>query len=207
MGKKHQEGFTLIELLVLMMVLAVVVGLGVPALGDIVANSRMSAAGERSGEQPAGCARRGLDPQPHRHGLRQQRLGCANTRAAMPASSLLDGWIVFEDANNDGVVDAAEPVLQAHGPLDDSIRSAERIGSRRGPPQVRVVSRRRRSSGHRRHAAGVRNIQLCDARGNRRHRRRPCGRALDHDFARRPAGADRPRRATAGRGSNPLGGC
>jgi type IV fimbrial biogenesis protein FimT len=165
MGKKHREGFTLIELLVLMMVLAVVIGFGVPALGDIVANSRMS--------QAANDLVSSLQAARAEASTRNRSVTiCASSDwdAEHPGcdagTNLLDGWIVFEDTNDDGVVDAAEPVLQAHGPLDDSIRLQSQSKTDRGPPQYVSF----RDSGTPQDIAGlapgVRNIQLCDARGN-----------------------------------------
>lgn len=205
MGKKHQEGFTLIELLVLMMVLAVTLGMGVPAFTAMVANSRMSAAAN--------------DIVNSLHAARAEATTrsrsvtlCAssNWNAQQPGCdagvSLLDGWIVFEDADADGAVGAAEPVLQAHGPLHDSIRLQGRSGADSGPPQYLSF----RDDGLLQDIPGlapaVRNIQLCDARGNQdTGDGRAAGRLLTVLPAGRPALIDGVARLQDA--ANPLGGC
>ncbi len=165
MGKKHQEGFTLIELLVLMMVVAVVIGFGVPGIAGIVANSRMSQATNdlvSSLQAARGAA--------SSRGSSVTVCASGNWDASHPACEagigLLDGWIVFEDANTNGVVDAGEAVLQAHGPVDDSIRLRPQSGTDGGSP--RYVSFRPDGSPQNLPGLdeGVRNIQLCDSRGN-----------------------------------------
>lgn len=165
MGKEHQEGFTLIELLVLMMVLALTLGLGVPAMTSMAANGRMTVAANDlvSSIQAARaqassrslpvtlCASRDWDaPAPH----------CAAD------ASLLDGWIVFEDADGDAAAGPGETVLQVHGPLDDRIRLQARTAADGGMPQFLSF----RADGFPAGIGarpGVRNIQLCDERGNR----------------------------------------
>ena len=166
MGKKHQEGFTLIELLVLMMVLAVTLGLGVPAFNAMMANNRMSAAAN--------------DLVSSLHSARAEALTrsrsvtmCASLgwQADQPVcdggtASLLDGWIVFVDEDSDGTVDNGELVLQTHGPLHDSIRSQPNSKSDSDPPYYLSFS----AVGVLQNIAGlppaVTNIQLCDARGD-----------------------------------------
>lgn len=165
MGKRHQEGFTLIELLVLMMVLALTLGLGVPAMSSMAANGRMTVVANdlvssiRAARTQASltslpvtlCASRDWDaPQPR----------------CDAHASLLDGWIVFEDADGNASVDPGEAVLQAHGPIDDAIRLQTGTLSDGGSPQFISF----RSDGFPIAVGGrpgVRNIQLCDARGNR----------------------------------------
>ena len=205
MGKKHQEGFTLIELLVLMMVLALTLGIGVPAFTSMFANSRMSAAANdivsslSSARAEATTRNRSVT-----------LCASSNWNAARPdcdaGASLLDGWIVFVDADTDGVVGAAEPVLQAHGPLDVSIRSQGRSGADIGPPQYLSF----RDDGLLQDIPGlapaVRNIQLCDARGNRdTGNGRAAGRWITILPAGRPALIDSVARLQDA--ANPLGGC
>ena len=205
MGKKHQEGFTLIELLALMMVLALTLGIGVPAFTTMFANSRMSAAANdivsslQSARAEATTRNRSVT-----------LCASSNWNVQRPdcdaGQSLLDGWIVFEDADTDGAVDAAEPVLQAHGPLDDSIRSQGRSRADIGPPQYLSF----RDDGLLQDIPGpvaaVRNIQLCDARGNRdTGDGRAAGRWITILPAGRPSLIDSVARLQDA--ANPLGGC
>ncbi len=165
MGQKHQEGFTLIELLVLMMVFALTLGMGVPAFTSIVANTRMSTAGN--------------DLVSSLHAARAEATTrnrsvtlCASSDwdAAEPgcdaSAAVLDGWIVFVDGNSDGAVNEGETVLQGHGPVADTIRSHDGSAADAGPPQYLSF----RGDGFPQEFTGigapVRNIQLCDARGD-----------------------------------------
>lgn len=205
MGKKLQEGFTLIELLVAMMVLAMAVGFGLPALAAIVANSRMSAA-TNDIVSSLQAARAEASSRNRTVTLCASSNWDAEHPGCDAGSNLLDGWIVFEDTNDDGVVDAAEPVLQAHGPLDDSIRLQARSGTDREPPHYLSF----RDSGFPQDipglTPGVGNIQLCDARGNLDT---GDGRAAGRWIAILPTG--RPllidRVAQLQDAANPLGGC
>ena len=205
MGKKHQEGFTLIELLVAMMVLALVLGIGVPAYFTMAANSRMS--GAANDIVSTLLAARG-------EALTRNRTVtiCAsgNWDAAQPGcaggGSLLDGWIVFQDTDTDGAADPAEPVLQAHGPLDDSIRLEATSGSDGGTPEYVSF----RDDGFLQDIPGlrpaVRNIQLCDARGDRdTGGGHAAGRWIALSPAGRPVLIDSVVRLQDA--ANPLGGC
>ncbi len=204
MGKKHREGFTLIELLMLMMVVAITLGLGVPAVSNLLANARMATAGNdlvaslhaarvaatTRNRTVTLCASSNWD-------------GAAGTCEA--EARLLDGWIAFVDDNADGVVDAAETLLQGHGPLDAGISGQARSGVDAGPPEWLAF----RGDGLLTAPAGtdpVRNIQLCDTRGNRDTGGGvAAGRWIVISPAGRPAMLDRvdPLQGPA----NPLGGC
>lgn len=205
MGKKHLEGFTLIELLVLMMVLAVTLGFGVPAFNAMMANNRMSGAAN--------------DLVSSLHAARNEALTrsrsvtlCAssNTAADRPAcddgATLLAGWIVFVDANANATVDEGEAVLQARGPLDDRIRGEARSKTDRDPPHYVSF----RADGFPQDLAalppGVRNIQLCDARGNAdTGNGRGAGRWIALSPAGRPSLIDQV--VVLQSANNPLGGC
>ena len=205
MGKKHREGFTLIELLVLMMVIAVALGIGVPAFSGMVANSRMSGAAN--------------DLVASLHAARAEATTRARTvtvcasadwDAASPGCDagglLLDGWIVFADVDNDGAVGETDVVVQAHGPLEDSIRGAARTTIDGAAPQYVSFG----PNGFAQDIAGlppaVRNIQLCDARGDRDTGGGvAAGRWITISPAGRPALIDRVERLQGA--GNPLGGC
>jgi type IV fimbrial biogenesis protein FimT len=167
MGKKHREGFTLIELLVAMMVVAIALGLGVPAFTDLIASHRMATAVN--------------DLVSALHAARSEALTrnrtvtlCASpgwddtAPACADSADLLDGWIIFVDRNANARVDGDDRVLQAHPPLPAEIAAAP--GSGTDQPGPHYISFR--SDGLLQDVAGlpaatIRNVQLCDARGNR----------------------------------------
>ncbi len=204
MGKKHQEGFTLIELLVLMMVIALALGLGIPAISTIVANSRMTdAANELVSSLHA--ARSAASTRSRSVTLCASSDRDVERPACDAEASLLDGWIVFVDANTDGAVDEAEAVLQAHDALDATIRLEDHSRPDAGPPHYLSF----RPDGFLQDIGGlpyIRNIQLCDARGDRdTGGGHAAGRWIAISGAGRPALIDRVARLQSD--NNPLGGC
>lgn len=205
MGKKHQEGFTLIELLMLMMVLALTLGVGVPAFGHLRANSRMTATGN--------------DLMSSLHAARTEATtrnrpvtlcASATVDAERPScdagSALLDGWIVFADDNASGTVDADETVIQAHGPVAPTITGAAGTAVDAGPPEYLSF----RGDGFLLDidalGPAVRHIQLCDERGNHdTGNGRSAGRWISIAPAGRPALVSTTDRLQGP--ANPLGGC
>lgn len=205
MGKKHREGFTLIELLVLMMVVAIALGIGVPAFRDMTANGRMAAAAN--------------DLVSSLHAARGEALTrsrsvtlCASSDwdAERPscdgAGTLFDGWIVFVDVDTDGTVDDGEAIVQAHGPLHVSIAGAARSAVDGGPPQYiayRADGMLQDIAGL---GAGIDNVQFCDGRGPASTGgERAAGRWITLSPAGRPTLIDK--HAVVQGGENPLGGC
>ena len=120
MGKMHAEGVTLIELMVTLAVVGLLLAVGVPAVRDLIATSRMSTAVN--------------DLVSSLHLARSEALKtsdrvsvCASTNWDSLAPDcngldLADGWIVFVDSigQNDSV-DPGEVVLLTHEPLTEAI--------------------------------------------------------------------------------------
>ena len=120
MGKMHAEGVTLLELMVTLAVVGVMLAVGVPAIGDLIATNRMSAAVNdlvsslhlarsealKTGDRVSVCASSSWD---------SAAPGC-------DGDDFADGWIVFVDSvtQNDSV-DPGETVVLKHGQLADVI--------------------------------------------------------------------------------------
>lgn len=205
MGKKHQEGFTLIELFMLMMVVAITLGIGVPAFNSFLANARMTTAGNdllgslHMARAAATTRNRAVTI-------------CAsgNWNTDQPdcdeEASLLGGLIVFVDEDQDGSVDDADLVLQGLGPVDDSIRAQPASSGDSGPPEY--VSFRGDGAlldipGM---GAALRNIQLCDPRGDHdTGGGRSAGRWISISATGRPSLFDSVEQIQGA--GNPLGGC
>lgn len=205
MGKKHREGFTLIELLVLMMVMAIALGIGVPAFVTMAANARMSAAANdlvsslHSARAEASARGRTVT-------LCASADWDADVPSCAASRSVLEGWIVFEDRDADGAVNGTEPVLQAHGPLDARIARATSSGTDGGGNEYLSF----RADGFLQDlpglGAGLRNIQLCDDRGDEDTGGGvAAGRWITLAPAGRPTLVDE--RARIQGDGNPLGGC
>jgi type IV fimbrial biogenesis protein FimT len=104
----RQAGFTLVELIVAMLVVAVLVGLGVPSFRYVTTANRI--AGEINGLlgdmqlARAEAIKEG-----------QTVTVCSSSTpytACSGSTAWANGWIVFMDANGNKTVDAGEPVLR-----------------------------------------------------------------------------------------------
>lgn len=151
MGKMHSDGVTLIETMVTVTIAAIVLAIGAPALGDLVATNRMYGTVND------------LVTSLHLARTEAVKRGgpaifCASDtwNTAIPAcggASLADGWIVFADIDNNGVVDLPGDVLQTHASVHSSITVT-------APTNVIFGSVGTATPG------GI-DLRVCDTRGNR----------------------------------------
>lgn len=117
--KRVQSGFTLLELMLVVGLAGLLLGIGVPAMGNFIRNARITAA--------ANDVMVGL------HYARSEAIKrrvpvtlCTSTDplAANPvcaASTQLFGWISFVDTNQNGQRNAGEQVLMQREPLPNTI--------------------------------------------------------------------------------------
>ncbi len=117
MYQSCNSGFSLIELIVTLSVAAIILSIGVPGFQTIVQNNRMSADLNRlvtdlnlarmeaikRGEDVTICKKNTASTD------------CDN------ASTWDFGWIVFNDPDRDGVVDADEEIIRVNAELDTGI--------------------------------------------------------------------------------------
>lgn len=195
---KKEEGFSLIELMVIVAVLALALGLGVPAFNAMLHNSRMGTTVN--------------DLVGSLHAARGEAITRRATVLLCPAnaagtdcqagSDLKAGWLVFVDNDDDGSAGPGDTILQRHGPIDSAqvfeldVFPAERAG--------RVVFA---NGGSLRVAESTTDIQICDARGDRDTGQ---GVAAGRWIRIQPTGQPEIRRQRADLQNadiNPLGGC
>lgn len=117
--KKAQSGFTLLELMLVVTIAGLLLGFGVPAMGNFFRNARITGA--------ANDVMGGL------HFARSEAIKrrvpvtiCTsvdplNNNPVCDASPLLTGWVAFVDPNQNGQRDAAEVVLLQHEPMPATI--------------------------------------------------------------------------------------
>ena len=117
--KKAQSGFTLLELMLVVTIAGVLLGFGVPAMGNFFRNARITGAAN--------------DVMAALHFTRSEAIKrrvpvtlCTsadplNANPVCDASALLTGWVAFVDPNQNGQRDAAEVVLLQHEPMPDTI--------------------------------------------------------------------------------------
>jgi type IV fimbrial biogenesis protein FimT len=195
---KKQEGFSLIELMVIVSVLALVLGLSIPAFSDMLSNSRMSSTVN--------------DLVSSLHAARGEAITRRATVMLCPAnaagtdcqsgSDLEAGWLVFVDSNDDGSADAGEAILQRHGPIDAAADLDLDVFP--GDSTGRIAFS---SGGTVRIAESTTDIQICDGRGDRDTGR---GVAAGRWIRIQPTGQPEIRRLRADLQNadiNPLGGC
>lgn len=195
---RKKEGFSLIELMVIVAVLALALGLGIPAFNDMTSNNRMS------------TAVNGLVTS--LHAARGEAITRRATVILCPANGaqtdcdadgdLRAGWLVFVDSDGDGLLDATEPVVQRHGAigagpaLELGVFPADRAG--------RITFS---NAGTLQAAESTSDIQFCDARGDRDTGR---GLAAGRWIRIQPTGRPEIRRLRSelqDSDINPLGGC
>jgi type IV fimbrial biogenesis protein FimT len=124
--KRAPKGFTLLELMVVLAIAGVLMAIGIPAMGDFIRNSRITAAAN--------------DVMAALHFTRSEAIKrrdpvtlCTSASAVTDAnptcaaSAFLTGWIAFVDTNQSGQRDAGELVLLQHEPMNALItaRSSE----------------------------------------------------------------------------------
>jgi type IV fimbrial biogenesis protein FimT len=195
---KKQEGFSLIELMVIVSVLALALGLGIPAFNDMLGNSRMSTTVN--------------DLVSSLHAARGEAITRRATVVLCPTNAaetdcradgdLEAGWLVFVDSNDDGSPDAGEAILQRHGPIDAAADLDLDVFPADSAGRIAFSS-----GGTLRIAESTTDIQICDARGDRDTGQ---GVAAGRWIRIQPTGQPEIRRLRADLQDadiNPLGGC
>ncbi len=164
-----QRGFTLLELMLVITVAAVILGVAVPNLRQFIWNSRLTAAAN--------------DLMTAVHTARTESVKrhapvvmCFSSTplAAAPAcdGTATQGWIVFVDdknpdvndaTDNNGVLDAGEPVVLRHGPLLNTLSARTKPDGNKGYVGFTSAGFARKLASVGESVAGV---VVCDSRGN-----------------------------------------
>jgi type IV fimbrial biogenesis protein FimT len=166
--KEKQGGFTIVELMFTVLVLAVLLGLGIPNFRDFLLNSRMSA---QANDLLSGINLARSEAVKRRDAVTL----CVGTAAAgCTSGQFADGWIVFADEDADGTPDGG-PVLRDHGAMPDMRTAVYETTSDEGAdePDYKTSATRYVSfgaNGFRRTNDGTLPVALglviCDERGN-----------------------------------------
>lgn len=195
---KKQEGFSLIELMVIGSVLALALGLGIPAFNDMLGNSRMSTT----------CN----DLVSSLHAARGEAITRRTSVILCPVnaagtdcqvgSDLKAGWLVFVDSNDDGSPDAGETILQRRAPVDAGRAFDMNVFPADSAGRIAFSNTGTLQTGD-----STTDIQICDQRGDRDTGR---GVAAGRWIRIQPTGQPEIRRLRAdiqNADINPLGGC
>lgn len=166
----RESAFTLIELLVTMAIAAILLALAIPSFRETTLNNQRAS---RSNEMVGALTfARG-----QALALRSRVIVCrtddssADPSVCGTGAGWEEGWVVVQDVNDDGAVDAGDTVLRRQGPLisaSDILRPAAGRFTLRGNANVadQVVFDRNGITG----PASTGTLAICDARGTAKGR-------------------------------------
>ena len=110
------RGFTLVELMMTLAVAAVLVGVGVPSMQNLIRNNRLTAATNQF-VSSLNIARSEAIKQG-----RNATVCVSDTQNSCSGSNWRLGWLAWVDSDQDGNLDFPQEVLRAVEPLADSIQ-------------------------------------------------------------------------------------
>lgn len=125
----RMQGVTLVEALVVLVIVAVLTMLAAPSFVGMLQQMRTAAA---TNDLLASMAL--ARSEAVRRGGRMVLCVAATPTSCATTGSWQNGWLLFHDKNSNGVVDAAESVVQYHAPL-----AAEMV-ARGNSPVARYIS-------------------------------------------------------------------
>ena len=105
----QQSGFTLVELLVVLSIAAIIVSIAAPSFMNIIANNRVTAASNELvvalnlGKNEA-----------VRSGQRTRLCKSQNGNQCDNSANWKDGWLLFQDNDDNGSVNGAERIIRVH---------------------------------------------------------------------------------------------
>jgi type IV fimbrial biogenesis protein FimT len=126
---RHQRGFNLIEVVISLAVLGILVGMGVPSAADMIESQRL---GNVSNDvlQQLHLAR----SEAIKRNARVVLCKSSGGETCTESGGWEQGWILFQDANNSGTREPAEPVLERLLPVPRGFRLSANT------PMARYVS-------------------------------------------------------------------
>lgn len=122
---RAQSGFTLLELMVVVVIAGILLGIGIPAMGNFIRNARITGAandvmvGLHFARSEAIKRRVAVTFCSSANTLNADSTANANPTCA--ATAMLTGWLVFVDTNQNSQRNAGEQVLLSHEPIPTSI--------------------------------------------------------------------------------------
>lgn len=104
----RQQGFTIIELMITVALIAIVAAIGIPSFQDIVASNRVVSS---INELHAGLRLARIEAVKRNDDV----VFCSTSDSASCGGTWGDGWLIYHDADGDGVVDANELIRVGEG--------------------------------------------------------------------------------------------
>ncbi len=117
-GKRTSAGFTLMELMVTLAIAGVLAAVAMPNMRVFMQNNRLSGA---SNDLLGSFSSREVRRSNGRKTLSSARATTPQPMIPCAAMGEFNGWVVFEDKNNNWQADNDEVILQRHGLLDPAV--------------------------------------------------------------------------------------
>ena len=104
----RQQGFTIVELMITVALIAIIAAIGIPSYQDVVASNRVVTS---INELHAGLRLARVEAVKRNADV----VFCATSDSASCSGTWNDGWLIFHDADGDGVADADELIRVGEG--------------------------------------------------------------------------------------------
>jgi len=120
---KNLSGFTLIELMITIVIAGILLAVGVPSFNAFAANNRLTTQ-VNSFVTAVNFTRSEAIKRSSSVTI------CKSNTGTSCAGNWSDGWVVFDDINNNGAINAGDTIILVHGALQNDntlISSANRI--------------------------------------------------------------------------------
>jgi type IV fimbrial biogenesis protein FimT len=110
----REAGFTLVEMMIALVVLGILITVGVPSFQDLVRNNRVLAQANALTGSLATARSEAVS-------RRRPVIVCRSNNGTACAGTWADGWIGYEDTDDDGTLDSGEEVFMSHDAPDDDM--------------------------------------------------------------------------------------
>ena len=114
---QNHYGFTVIELMITVSIAGILLGVGIPSMRDLMINNRVSSYANEFVTSLYVTRSEAV-----KRGTRISMCKSTNgTACAGTGGGWQQGWVIFQDDDNDAAIDLGEEIIQLHDPLATSV--------------------------------------------------------------------------------------